>query len=158
MTCGPLPQRLVSATQHVTKSRSRGGGAKGKEGFQEEEGLFKANARREVDAGRDCATLAWVRHDADKPLTPKMVMSFIGFYRNKNKPKRHVNTYTTYITNQNYVEASKDPNPYKPRKHEQQRNIDKNKDTKHNRSSNKRRPRRVITTARVTATHTSHKQ
>jgi hypothetical protein len=42
---------------------------------------------REVDAGRDRATLASVRHDEDKPLTPKMMMSFICFYRNKNKPK-----------------------------------------------------------------------
>ena len=37
---------------------------------KEAEGLFKKKAMKEVDAGRDHATLASVRHDDDDPLTP----------------------------------------------------------------------------------------
>jgi hypothetical protein len=41
----------------------------------------------EVDAGRDRATPASVRHDDDEPLAPKMMMSFICSYKNKNNSK-----------------------------------------------------------------------
>ena len=43
--------------------RGRGEGEGGGKGFQ-------SKAMYEVDAGRDHATPAWVRHDADQPLTP----------------------------------------------------------------------------------------
>ena len=39
----------------------------GEEEEEEEEGVFKANAMNEVDAGRDRATPASVRHDDDEP-------------------------------------------------------------------------------------------
>ena len=34
-----------------------------------EEGFIQSKAMNEVDAGRDRATPAWVRHDDDEPLT-----------------------------------------------------------------------------------------
>ena len=62
--CSSSSQYLFAIFRRVIEAKFRG-----KEEDEEEEVCSKHRAMNEVDAGRDRATPAWVRHDADQPLT-----------------------------------------------------------------------------------------